>query len=84
MKHDKWSALGMKNMGDHNIKWGETAGWDMLIKAILNDYWADVPPTYQNTHWDYDKIDMVMSKLYYCWVRRVFSPTVELELEEEE
>lgn len=88
MKHDRWSALGMKNMGEANIKWGEKAGWDILIKAILNDYWADVPPFSEKTTlydcWDREKIDMVMSKLYYCWVRRVCSPDQELEIEEEE
>ena len=71
MKHDRWSALGMENMGENNIKWGEKAGWDILIKSILNDYWADVPPSRKEDYWDRQKIDMVMSKLYYCWVRRV-------------
>jgi len=71
MEHDDWSRLGEKNMGEHNIRWGEKAGWDMLIKAILNDYWADVPPGRRENTWNREKIDMVMSKLYYCWVRRV-------------
>ena len=65
----------MKNMGEMNIKWGEKAGWDMLIKAILNDYWADAPLE----DWNAEKVDMVMSKLYYCWVRRVCSPEDEME-----
>ena len=75
MKHDEWSEKGMKNMGKMNIKWGEKAGWDMLIKAILNDYWADAPLE----DWNAEKVDMVMSKLYYCWVRRCCSPDEELD-----
>jgi len=75
MEHDQWSQKGKKNMGEMNIKWGEKAGWDMLIKAILNDYWADAPLE----DWNAEKVDMVMSKLYYCWVRRVCSPELELE-----
>ena len=62
-------------MGEMNIKWGENAGWDMLIKAILNDYWADAPLE----DWNAEKVDLVMSKLYYCWVRRVVSPDEELD-----
>ena len=81
MKHDRWSKLGKENLGEHNIRWGERAGWDTLIKAILNDYWADVP-SYRKENWDIEKIDMIMSKLYYCWVRRVFSPEQELEEED--
>jgi hypothetical protein len=66
MKHDKWSRMGEQHLGEMNIRWAERAGPMVLLKAILNDYWADAP---KNAPWDQDKVDMVMSKLYWCWVR---------------
>ena len=75
-EHDQWSKMGEENLGEINIKWAERmeefpmspagAGPMTLLKAILNDYWADAPP--QREGWDKDKIDVVMSKLYWCWV----------------
>ena len=68
---DPWYLMGKKHL-ERSIEWTEMMGkrphgWLILQKAIMNDYWADVP---LNTNgWDIEKIDMVMSKLYYCWVR---------------
>jgi len=74
--HDRWSKLGEENLGEMNIKWAERMedmphsppGWGpmTLLKAILNDYWADAGP--QTEGWDREMIDIVMSKLYWCWV----------------
>jgi len=74
--HDQWSLMGEENLGEMNIKWAQMmedfpncpqgSGPMTLLKSILNDYWADAPP--QIDGWDQEKIDMVMSKLYWCWV----------------
>ena len=75
--HDQWSLLGEKNLGGPdglNIGFTRLAdqvlllyeGPFILMKCILNDYWADASP--QKDGWDHEKIDVVMSKLYYCWV----------------
>ena len=76
-KHDRWSELGEENLGELNIQWARKieefhngpagAGPMTLMKAIMNDYWAD-NPLGVNDGWDKEKIDMVMSKLYWCWV----------------
>jgi hypothetical protein len=74
MTHDQWSKLGEINLGgmdSPNIQFmilghrGPSSGAFTLLKCILNDYWADAPP--QKEGWSKEKIDMVMSKLYYCW-----------------
>ena len=69
--------MGEDNLGERNISWaakmeewrreGESPGTGpmTLLKAILNDYWADAGPTQD---WDAEKVDIVMSKLYWCWV----------------
>lgn len=75
-EHDKWSKLGEENLGEHNIAWVERiegmpsgpsgSGPMTLMKAILNDHWADrIPDDYPMTPEEYD---YVMSKLYWCWV----------------
>ena len=79
--HDRWSKLGEKNLGEANIRWakkmeemhvgyGELWGYGpmMLMKAIMNDYWADALPGSIKNGWDGEKVDVVMSKLYWCWV----------------
>lgn len=65
---DVWAEMGKIELGQHNILWGDKVGFLMLQKAILNDYWADAPID-RKTHWDKNKINTVMSKLYYCWVK---------------
>ena len=64
-QHDRWSKLGEENLGERNIEWAERAGPMTLMKAIINDYWADVRKT---ESWSAEKVDVVMSKLYWCWV----------------
>ena len=36
-----------------------------LMKSIINDYWTDDVKT---KDWDSEKVNMVMSKIYWCWV----------------
>jgi len=74
MEHDQWSKMGEENLGEHNIKWAEKMeDWHMgvpghgpltLMKAIMNDYWADNGKTFD---WPAEHVNMVMSKLYWCW-----------------
>ena len=77
-KHDCWSKMGEENLGEHNIRWaqkmeemnvgyGELWGYGpmTLMKAIINDHWADaIGPK----AWPAWKVDLVMSKIYWCWV----------------
>jgi len=73
--HDQWSALGEANLGGidgANIRFMELGqyivvneGAFTLLKCILNDYWAD---SMDKDAWSREKVDLVMSKLYYCWV----------------
>ncbi len=65
--HDQWSKMGEEHLGEHNIKWADRAGPMMLMKAILNDYWADVLHS-RKDGWSQEHVDMVMSKIYWCWV----------------
>ncbi len=78
IQHDKWSELGLENLGGiegMNIafmrlgitKMSVYQGPFTLLKCILNDYWADISMSKDET-WDKEKIDLVMSKLYFCWV----------------
>lgn len=74
-EHDRWSRLGEENLGEVNIQWARRmeewghgpsgSGPMTLLKAIINDYWAD---DQSRDDWTRDKVDMVMSKLYWCWV----------------
>lgn len=78
MRTDRWSEMGAEHLGEPNIGWVRRieedgsgpagAGAMMLLKALLNDYWADAPGSILQEGWDREKIDMVMSKLYWCWV----------------
>ena len=71
---DPCYLMGKKHL-EHDIKWTEminnrTHGCLILQKAIMNDYWADCSCTVPgHTGWEKEHVDMVMSKLYYCWVR---------------
>jgi hypothetical protein len=75
-EHDEWSKLGEGNLGPMNIQWAQRCedfpmgpvgqGPMMLMKAILNDYWADCGN--EKDDWSREKVDIVMSKLYWCWV----------------
>lgn len=72
---DPWYIMGKKHL-EHDIEWVELmekrglVNWLILQKAIMNDYWADVGWSGRNNGgWDQEHVDMVMSKLYYCWVR---------------
>jgi len=67
MNHDQWSKMGEDHLGEANIRWCDNAGPMMLMKAIMNDYWADCNTPKEG--WPKFHVDMVMSKLYYCWVR---------------
>tara|TARA_B100000424_G_C22728084_1_gene394964 strand:- start:95 stop:403 length:309 start_codon:yes stop_codon:yes gene_type:complete len=70
-EHDAWSKMGEEHLGEGNIRWAERCGDGgfILMKAIMNDHWADVRKYWKNDyHWDRDDIDKVMSKLYWCWV----------------
>jgi hypothetical protein len=88
--HDQWSKLGEKNMGEHNIAWAKKMedfhmdppgnGIMTLMKAIMNDYWADA--TTPTDGWPKFHVDMVMSKLYWCWV--AWMDATHMEVGEEE
>lgn len=95
MIHDRWSKMGENNLGgpdSPNIKFLEMAGRNKedgaftMMKCILNDYWADVPTTDDPfTGWSREKVDMVMSKIYYYWCVILFEkhpPTEAQELVE--
>jgi len=68
--------MGADMLGKNNIKWAQRienipgtvpgSGPMTLLKAILNDYWADPFPN--SKAWESYKVDEVMSKLYWCWV----------------
>jgi hypothetical protein len=64
MRHDQWSKMGEEHLGENNIRWAEKVGPLTLMKSIINDYWADAP----KSDWNQDHVDMVMSKIYWCWV----------------
>jgi len=91
MIHDRWSKLGEDNLGgpdSPNLKFmrlGRTTeeGAFTLMKCILNDYWADTH-TYADTYagWSREKVDVVMSKLYYCWCVMLFEKHPITEAEE--
>ena len=76
-QHDYWSKMGEENLGKHNIEWAKKMedfhmgvpghGPMTLMKAILNDHWADCPAK-DSLLWNGEYINMVMSKLYWCWV----------------
>ena len=90
--HDYWSKMGEEHLGEINIAWAKRSeafplsppgsGPMMLMKAILNDYWAAVSPKDRKHDWKPEYIDMVMSKLYWCWV--AWLECTHLELEEDE
>ena len=86
MRHDRWSELGEKNLGEHNIRWAEgnplgvEEGMFTLTKCILNDHWADNHVDVGG--WDREHVDYVMSKLYYCWCRILFEKHPVTEQEE--
>ena len=63
---DRWSDMGAEHLGENNIRWAQVAGPLTLMKAIMNDYWADAQTP--GDGWSQEKVDMVMSKLYWCWV----------------
>lgn len=74
--HDRWSKLGEEHLGEVNIQWAQRmeefplsppgSGPMTLMKAIINDYWADCGN--DRDDWPREFVDMVMSKLYWCWV----------------
>lgn len=78
MKHDQWSKMGEEHLGEANLNWVKKMdemhmgppgyGSLTLMKAIMNDYWADIPGGTNKHGWTADHVDMVMSKLYWCWV----------------
>ena len=73
--HDDWSEMGEEHLGEHNIRWAQRmesiipgvpgSGPLTLMKSIINDYWADNCKTFD---WPSEHVNMVMSKLYWCWV----------------
>ncbi len=65
-KGDQFAEMGKKHLDVNNVNWGDKVGFLMLQKAIMNDYWAD---RQKGRGWPAWKVDMVMSKLYYCWVK---------------
>ena len=91
-EHDQWSKLGAEHLGEHNIAWAlkmESFGVGVpgegpmiLMKSIMNDYWADVPT--KTSSWSAEKADMVMSKLYWCWVAWLDATHYEISGDDEE
>ena len=82
--HDPWSRMGEEHLGEHNIEWARHmegfptgvpgSGPLTLMKSIMNDYWADAI----TEDWNAEKVDIVMSKLYWCWVAWLECTHVEL------
>lgn len=70
--------MGEEHLGEMNIRWVERmedfpsavnppgSGALTLMKAIINDYWTDAPKV---GDWPREHVDIVMSKIYWCWVR---------------
>jgi hypothetical protein len=67
--------MGEEHLGEMNIGWVDKmstypsppgSGAMTLMKSIINDYWADAP---KRGEWPREHVDVVMSKLYWCWVR---------------
>jgi len=88
--HDQWSKMGEEHLGEHNIRWAQMMegfpvgavgiGPLTLMKAIMNDYWADC--TIPEDGWSREHVNVVMSKLYWCWV--AWLEATHLEVSEEE
>ena len=84
-RHDRWSKMGEANLGSHNIEWAKKmeefsigvpgSGPLTLMKSIMNDHWADVV---HRREWSKDHVDLVMSKLYWCWVAWLEATHVEV------
>ena len=89
--HDYWSKLGEEELGENNIRWAKRieeipspnnvlgTGPMTLMKSIINDYWTDCD---KNNSWTSKHVNMVMSKLYWCWV--AWLECTHMEVEEDE
>ena len=52
--------------------------WLTMMKSVMNDYWFDAPK--DDAPWrDYEFIDHLFHKLYYCWLM-----TLKIEFGDEE
>ena len=40
--------------------------WLTMMKSVMNDYWFDV--SNNQYEWDYEILDELFHKLYYCWL----------------
>ena len=40
--------------------------WLTMLKCVLNDYYFDVPPTFDL---EIDDLDHMFHKIYYCWLQ---------------
>lgn len=90
--HDQWSKLGEVNLGENNIRWAQHmedmeinglvvgSGPMTLMKSIINDYWTDCS---KNNVWDANHVNMVMSKIYWCWVAWLDLTHMEVDNNEE-
>lgn len=41
--------------------------WLTLMKAVMNDYWFDVPHAEHGPWHEPAYVDLFMHKIYYCW-----------------
>ena len=40
--------------------------WMTMMKSVMNDYWFDCS-NIESYRWDYEILDELFHKLYYCW-----------------
>jgi len=75
---EDWDEYAVGLLGDMNLRWAELgesrepgAGWHMLQKAILNDYWMDngLSPDRAFERFDAERMNEFVAKIYYCWVQ---------------
>ena len=76
---EDWDEYALTLLGDLNCRFAELgdmtgspgAGWHMLQKAILNDYWMDNGngPDANFKNFDAERMNQFVAKIYYCWVQ---------------
>ena len=74
---EDWDEYAMTLFSEWDLRMGEMhkttnpgAGWHILQKAILNDYWMDNgrSPNENFKNLDAQRMNEFVAKIYYCWV----------------
>ena len=78
---EDWDELGMTSFNPReldmidrmeSIVHKERPGvyWHILMKSVLNDYWMDKGDRLGDiSEFDNARMDIFISKIYYCWVQ---------------